>query len=396
MSYTKPYEGIRVLDLTQGIAGPYCGGLLCEHGADVVKVEPPGGDWIRGIGGQYGDQTAHLVPYNLGKRSIVLDLKTPPGRDLVMKAASRADVMLESSRPGVAERLGIAYDAVKAVNSRIIYVSISGFGQDGPLAGRACTDTVMQAFSGLMSINSGPDGIPHRVGSTIVDAVTGLYAFLAVSTALYGRSNESQGRHIDVSLMQAAAALLSPKVIEWGMEGAQSQALNVPAGTYLTADGWIAIALVKEPQFRQLCEALDLAALADDPRFRTFATRSDNSRAITEVIRERLRERDSASWLERLEAQGILCERVHDFGHWLKHPQVNATAAAPKIVAPHIGAVPVPRTPGREGTKRPPPPRIGEHGTAILRELGLSPGDIEALVASRIVLLPEPYEASQA
>ena len=173
MSYEKPYAGLKVVDASLGIAGPHCGMLLALYGADVVKIEPLFGDWVRPLGTTYGDHSALSIAYGRGKRSVALDLKSPGGTEIAHRLAQDADVFIESFRPGVADRLGLGYAALKATNPRLLYVSVSGFGQAGPSANLPCTDLVAQAFSGLISVNTGADGIPHRVGFTVVDVLTG-------------------------------------------------------------------------------------------------------------------------------------------------------------------------------------------------------------------------------
>ena len=252
MSVEGGYSGLHVLDLGQGVAAPYCAMLLAMHGAEVVKLEPVAGDWSRGLGTQYGDHTAMSAHYNRGKRSLALDLRSPAAREIALALADRADIVIEGFRPGVADRLGLGYDVLAARNQRLLYLSVSGFGQDGPYAQLPCTDSVAQAFSGLMSVNLGNDGAPHRVGAIIVDTLTGLYAAQAVGVALYARERSGRGRRIEVSLTQCAAAILGHKLAEHLLEGGAPRALNVPTGAYRTSDGWIMIALVKEEQFARL------------------------------------------------------------------------------------------------------------------------------------------------
>ena len=202
MSYDAPFAGLKVVDLSQGVAGPYCGMLLAQHGADVIKVEPTGeGDWSRTLGKRYGGHTAYSIPTNLGKRSIALDLKSAEGKDVLWRLIGGADVLLEGFRPGVLDRLGFGYEAVAKREPRILYLSVSGFGQTGPLAGRPAMDPVLQAFTGLMMDNKGEDGIPHRVPFVVIDMSTALYAFQALSAALYARRDVPQGRRIEVSLL---------------------------------------------------------------------------------------------------------------------------------------------------------------------------------------------------
>jgi crotonobetainyl-CoA:carnitine CoA-transferase CaiB-like acyl-CoA transferase len=267
MSVEGGYSGLHVLDLGQGVAAPYCAMLLAMHGAEVVKLEPVAGDWSRGLGTQYGDHTAMSAHHNRGKRSLALDLRSPAAREIALALADRADIVIEGFRPGVADRLGLGYAALAARNQRLLYLSVSGFGQDGPYAQLPCTDSVAQAFSGLMSVNLGNDGAPHRVGAIIVDTLTGLYAGQAVGVALYARERSGRGRRIEVSLTQCAAAILGHKLAEHILEGGAPRALNVPTGAYRTGDGWIMIALVKEEHFARLATALGRPDLATDPRF---------------------------------------------------------------------------------------------------------------------------------
>src|ERR1700739_798276 len=219
MSAAGAYAGLRVLDLGQGVAAPYCALCVGMSGAQIVKIEPLAGDWSRGLGTRYGDHTAMSAHYNRGKRSLALDLKAPAAREIALSLAMRADVVIEGFRPGVAARLGLGCDELRARNPRLLYVSVSGFGQEGPYAALPCTDSVAQAFSGLMSVNLGNDGTPHRVGAIIVDSLTGLYAAQAVGVALYARERRSEGQRLEVSLTECAAAILGHKLAEHMLEG---------------------------------------------------------------------------------------------------------------------------------------------------------------------------------
>src|SRR3954471_10939472 len=208
MSYDAPFAGLKVVDLSQGIAGPYCAMLLAQHGAQVIKVEGIGeGDWARTLGTRYGSHSAFSIIGNLGKRSVAIDLKSEAGKQVLWRLLKGADVFLEGFRPGVIKRLGFDYEAVSAREPRILYLSISGFGQTGPLAERPAMDPVLQAYTGLMNENRGADGIPHRIPIIAIDMSTGLFAFTAVAAALHARRDEPRGRHIEASLMQAASGL---------------------------------------------------------------------------------------------------------------------------------------------------------------------------------------------
>ena len=390
MSYDRPYEGLKVLDFSQGVAGPYCGSLMALYGADVIKVEPPQGDWARKLGSDYGGHSVLDVCANRGKRSICLDLKHADGRAVARALARETDVLIEGFRPGVADRLGIGYGEIKERNPRVLYVSVSGYGQRGPMREEPCTDTVMQAFSGLMSVNPGNDGAPHRVGFLIVDMVTGLYAYQALATALHGRAGAEQGRHIDVSLMQSAAAIQTAKISEYALAAGEPRVLNAPAGTYRTRDGWIAITLVSHVHWVAICEGLALPQLLDDPRFADFERRAENLPALLDILNDRLAQKTTSQWNARLLEAGALCNSVHDFGDWLDHSHVQAVDAAPSIEQPRVGAVPTPAIPGMmtldADDARQIAPAVGEHGRAVLRERGYSDDAIDALIADAALL----------
>jgi len=286
VSYDAPFAGLKVVDLSQGIAGPYCAMLLAQHGADVIKVEGIGdGDWARALGTRHGNHSAFSVIGNLGKRSIAVDLKSEAGKDVVWGLLKGADVFLEGFRPGVIKRLGFDYDAVSAREPRLLYVAISGFGQTGPLSERPAMDPVLQAYTGLMSENRGEDGVPHRVPVIVVDMSTALYAFQGLSAALYARRDETRGRYIDASLMQAATALQSIRLMACHLEGGVMKPGGAPGGVFQTADGWMSILALNDRDWRSLCRAIDRPALPDDPRFATPGLRLDNDVALYAIVR---------------------------------------------------------------------------------------------------------------
>lgn len=385
MNAPRPYEGLTVLDLGQGIAAPYCGMLLAQYGANVIKIEPLGGDWVRGLGYREGDFSAMSLANNWGKRSLALDLKQPEGMEIVHKIAARSQVSLENFRAGVAGRIGVGYEQLSRINPNLLYVSISGFGQTGPNSSRPVSDTVMQAFSGIMNINRGEDDVPHRVGTTIVDVITAMYAFQAVSVRLHGRTPDSPGELVDLSLMQSAASLISHDIIAHQMTpGMPRVALNPPAGTYRANDGWIAITLVKEEHFRLLCETLGAPELPDDPRFNSFMTRSDNLDEIRTIIQTLVETRGVEEWLELFRKADVLANKVNDFGDWLSDPQVAATGGTEVMQQPVVGEMPIPVLPAA-GPLAGPAPSNGMQSREILAEFGYEAGQIDDLIAKGIV-----------
>ena len=237
-----PFEGLKVLDLSQGIAGPYCGMHLARNGADVIKVEPPGaGCWSRLLGKHTGDQTAHSVIVNRAKRSLAIDLKTAEGMDIVQKLAAECDVLIQNYRVGKIDKFKLDYASVQKTNPNIIYLSITGFGAIGPLADQPATDSVMQAFTGLMSINRDVNGAPQRIEMLAIDFSTGLYAFQAVAAALYRKAMKGRGAHIETSLLECALALQEGAMMEHHLQGGAAEPIGMPVGMFKTKDGFMSV-----------------------------------------------------------------------------------------------------------------------------------------------------------
>jgi crotonobetainyl-CoA:carnitine CoA-transferase CaiB-like acyl-CoA transferase len=329
--------------------------------------------------------------YNRGKRSLCLDLKHADGIAIARRLARDCDVLIEGFRPGVAARLGLGYEALAIDNPGLIYLSVSGFGQSGPYAKRPGSDSVAQAFSGLVSVNVGNDKTPHRVGATISDVATGVYAFQAIATALFARATVGAGRWIDVSLTQSTAALLGHKVAEYVLEGGAPRALNVPAGSYQTSDGWLMVTLVNEPQYRRLCAAIGRDDLAGDIRFSDFARRADAADALIPQMREVFLTQSSEAWLARLHASDIIAERILTPGDWLHNAHVEATQSAVRQDTPGVGPVYAPRTPGIASLSEDqlcPAPDIGADSRAVLEDAGFESNAIDDLIRTGAVRVP--------
>lgn len=362
--------------------------LLGVYGAEIIKIEPPEGDWSRYLGTTYGSHTTLSAVYNRGKRSLCLDLKHAEGVRIAKRLARDCDVFIEGFRPGVAARLGIGYEDLARDNPGLIYLSISGFGQEGPYAKRPGSDSVAQAFSGLVSVNIGNDKTPHRVGSTISDVATGVYAFQAIATTLFARATLGTGRWIDVSLAQSTAALLGHKVAEYVLEGGTPRALNVPAGSYQTKDGWLMVTLVNEAQYKRLCTAIERDDLAGDPRFADFAARADSADALIPQMREVFLGRSSEAWLTKLHASDIIAERILNPGEWLRNIHVEATKAAVSHETSGVGLVYAPRTPGFMGLSEDnlrPAPDIGADSREVLLDAGFDSETIDDLIKAGVV-----------
>lgn len=384
-----PYEGLRVIDLSQGMAGPNCGMQFAAYGADVIKIEPLEGDWVRKLGRQHGDHSALSIAVNRGKRSMALDLKKPEAIAIVHRLVATADVLLENNRPGVAERLGLGWQALKAINPKLVYVSMTGYGQTGPYAQRVSTDTIGQAASGMMSLTRDDEGKPMKVGFLVIDAVSSLYAFQATTAALMQRHRTGRGRHLDLSLMDSATSLIGYKFIETALEGEHPQPLNVPAGNFRTSDGWITVSMMREAQFVSICEVLGIPHVPKDPRFDSFATRATNAHEVTAIVAERLRQDTTARWLAKLGAADVLASPIHSLTQVIADPHVVATGRMTRFEQPGIGTLTFPALPGSPPVTEGPrahAPDIGAHGARILTELGYDAAEIERLSASRVLL----------
>ncbi|MBC8451737.1 MAG: CoA transferase [Rhodospirillaceae bacterium] len=395
MGYDAPFAGITVLDLSQGIAGPYCGMMLAQQGADVIKVEPVvGGDWARQLGIVYGDQTAYSITGNLGKRSLALDLKSETGKNILWTLAASAGVFMEGFRPGVAARLGFSYDAVAAKNPGIIYLSVSGFGQTGPLAGRPALDPALQALTGMMNSNKGEDDVPHRVMFIPVDMATGLYSFQALSSALYAKRDEEKGCYIDNSLMRCGLAMQSVRLIANTLEGGEMTPGASPHGVFSTSDGWITLVVMRNTELVPFCEAIERPDLADDPRFATAVSRHEHADAMTPAINDAMSGQPSAYWSARLTEAGIVHEILNDYAEFLEHPQAKADNAVNWLDQPGLSTpAPVPNlagvSPPENGSPKGTAPQLGQHSSEILRQLGYDGDSIKALAKEGIIGGPD-------
>ncbi|MPY68614.1 MAG: CoA transferase [Alphaproteobacteria bacterium] len=385
-----PFSGLRVLDLTQGVAGPHCTMLFAQYGADVVKIEPPAGDWARGLGGAYEDLSSHFIAFNRGKQSIVLDLKEERGREIVLQLARDADVVVESFRPGVVDRLGVGYTDLRALNPDVIYVSISGFGQTGPYRARGAVDSIIQSYTGFMSINRNESGKPQKVSMVVMDAIAGLYAFQSATVALYARLAGGGGRYLDIGMSQAGFAFQSPKITQYAMEnGSPPDDIYVPIGVYETREGYINISARHPAQFARLCHALGRPELAADPRFASYEAQDENADALRSALQAAFSEKTADEWVNILNEAEVLNQKVNDFGDVLADPHVDATGAFAEIDHEVVGKIPLANIPGAPPIPSDGPlataPRLGQHSVAILHALGQSDREIGELIASGVL-----------
>lgn len=383
----QAFSGLRVYDASQGVAGPYATMLMALHGADVVKVEPLGGDWSRVLGTTFGDHCAHSLVFNRGKRSIALDTKSPRGRTIAWQLARDADILVESFRPGVMARAGLDYETLRTANPALVYASLTGFGEAGPYRDRPTVDALIQAHSGLMAMNATPDGVPRRQPMVVVDVLSGLYLFHAISAAVLRRFRFGEGQRVAISLMEAAAAFQAAKIAEHHLEGATPRPLYVPLGVFATASGHLAVSVRRNDHFAALCAVLGRSGLVEDPRFASQELRITHAEPLLVEIRRAFLERPARHWVPALQQAGVLAEYVNDYAAWMADPQVAASGALMWIEQSGVGRVPLINIPGAPsgGALGAHSPHVGEHSRAILAEIGYDDDAIEALVETRVL-----------
>jgi len=370
-------DGIRVIDLTSHLAGPYCTWLLARLGADVIKVERPGGDPARNIGPHVAGESLYFASLNRNKRSIVLDLKAPADRETLQRLLRGADVLVENLRPGALARLGFDEAGLARINPALVYASISGFGQDGPLAGRPAFDVIAQGMGGLMSVTGPEGGEPVRAGASVGDIAAALFATIDVLAALLARERGAGARRVDVAMLDCQVALLENAVARTLNAGERPRPLGTrhpsvaPFQAFATADDMIVVAADGEAAWARLCRIRGFEVLADDDRFATGAARIANHGELEARLEAVFRTRPRADWLAELEAADIPCGPVNTVAEALAQPQIAARRMISVVTrtdgtAMRFAAAPIA---GRTAAAERPAPALGEHTTEILAEL---------------------------
>ena len=393
MPKVKPLSGIRVLDLTRVLAGPFCSMILADMGADVIKVEEPGkGDDTRSWPPFTGGEATYFLSVNRNKKSITLNLKSPAARKVFQDLVRKSDVVLENFRPGTMEKLGLGYATLAKLNRKLIYCAVSGFGESGPEAGRAGYDLIVQAESGVMDITGFADGPPVKMGTSIADLVAGMSAAHGVSLALLARHRTRRGQKVELGMLDAMAALLTYQAgIYWGTGRTPSRRGNehpsiVPYEVFKAADAYLTLGVANNSLWQRCCTAMDRPDLISDPRFATESARVENRAVVVPLLNEILGERSADEWMKRFEAAGVPAGRIRTVPEVCESAHLKARGMIQRLQHPSAGAITVMGVPiklhATPGEVKTPPPTLGQHTDHVLRTvLKLKPAQIQKLRA---------------
>jgi crotonobetainyl-CoA:carnitine CoA-transferase CaiB-like acyl-CoA transferase len=392
-----PLTGLRVVDFTRNVAGPLATMLLGDMGAEVVKVErPPRGDEARHHGPPFLDgESPYFLSLNRNKRSLVLDLKSARGRELALELCREADLVVNNFRAGVMDRLGLGWVPLQAANPRLILCNITGFGQNGPLAHAPAYDHIVQGMSGLMSVTGTEASGPFRLGVSISDTLTGLFAVYGILTALYNRERSGLGEEVNASLLASSVAALTFQAGAFFATGQRPRPhgndhpMIAPYGTFRTADGYLNISVGNDRMFGSLCAAIGLPELPADSRFVDNPRRVEHRAELTDLLSARFAERTTANWVELLGLAGVACGPVLGIDETLQHPQVLQQQLVTMVEHDTIGSIKLLGLPVKltrdPGTISSAPPSLGQHSAAILRDLGCDEAEISRLAAEGVV-----------
>jgi len=387
-------EGIKVLDLTRQLAGPYCTMTMADMGAEIIKVEPPGkGDDSRSWGPFAEGESCYYLSINRGKRSIVLDLKSEKGKEILLKLVGQSDVLIENFRTGVMDRLGLGYEKLTQLNPRLIYCHITGFGEDGPAAARAGLDVTMQAYSGLMSVTGYPDQPPVRVGVSLCDIATGMFALIGILGAYQTRSITNKGQKVSVSLLESMVSWLSYHAAGYLVKGEipgkfGSGIANIePYRAFKTKDGYLVVGVGNERSWGHLCEVLGRPELAQDPRFKSNRDRMDNKEELLSILNDFFADKQTSEIEDAIQKKGIPCSSVKNVAEVLADAQVTARKMVMPLPHPDVPDLKLIRTPitfsDSTNMSTLHPPRLGEHTLEVLKELGYTEPEVSGILSEK-------------
>jgi CoA:oxalate CoA-transferase len=386
-----PLAGVRVIDMTHMLAGPYCTWLLGALGAEVIKVELPGrGDFTRGIAPFLEGKSIYFLSVNRNKRSIAIDLKHPEGREILIRLTGTADVLVENNRPGVMKRLRIDYDSLAAINQRLVYASISGFGQTGPYSARPAFDAVIQAMSGLMSVTGEEGGPPVRVGASVGDISSALFGAVGILAALQQRHRTGRGAYVDIAMLDAQVAVLENAVARFLNAGdvprriGSRHPLIAPFQAFPTKDEPIVVCVDTEDQWERLCRVLDRPNLLSEPMFKDGNTRVANHAALEPILEEVFRTRGRAEWLALLEAASVPAGPINSIPDVVDDPQIAARKMVANVGGGSFAAQPI-RMASHENWPENPAPALGQHTDEVLAEVGYDANEISRLRSLGVV-----------
>ena len=392
-----PLDGIKVLDLTRVLAGPYATMLLGDLGAEVIKIEQPGtGDESRNFGPFKNGFSLYFMSVNRGKRSITLNLKTERGQAIFKQLLAHTDIVVENFRPGTMQKLGLDYDTLKAEHPSLIYAACSGFGQTGPYAQQGAYDMIIQGMGGIISITGEPEGPPVRVGTSISDITAALFTTIGVLSALHHRNETGKGQLVDVAMLDSLVAVLENAVVRYFATGEAPKPLGArhpaitPFEAFASADGHVIIALGNDTLWAKFCEHVNRQNLISDERFRTNADRTENHAELFPILSEIMSQRTTDDWIDTLGKIGVPCGPINAMDKVVSHPQVQAREMITRVAHHITGAVEVPGVPIKlsetPGNVDAPAPSLGEHTTEILRDiLKMSPDEVAALKQDGVI-----------
>ena len=389
-------ENIRVVDLTRTLAGPFCTMMLGDMGADVIKIEEPErGDETRSWTPFWNGESTQFVSFNRNKRSLSLNLREKEGLEIVRNLAKDADVMIESFRAGALERMGLGYEEISAINPGIVYCSISGYGRTGPMAEKPGYDLIIQAYSGLMDLTGEPDGLPLRVGFSLVDLFTGMMAFGSIATALYHKQATGQGQRLEAALLDGQVAALSYHATAYMATGNVPQRMGsghpslVPYQSFQASDGYFILGVANQGLWERFCQGIGHSELLDDPRFKTNDDRVAHRAECVAALSGIFREKTVAEWVDIIEQCGVPCGPINRVDDVVNDPQVNVRNMIAQLEHPNVPDLRIPNSPLKLTETPPvikrPPPLLGQHNDEILEGLGYNGEAINKLRETGVI-----------